>query len=191
MSKVLIIGGGAAGMMAGIAAGYNGNEVHIFEKNEKLGKKLFITGKGRCNITNASSIENHFANILKNEKFLYSAIYTFDNHATMDYFEQLGLKMKTERGNRVFPQSDHASDVIRVLTEELRRKKVCVCLNTKVREILSDGTKVTGLRWDCHDTHQKNQVSEYDAVVVACGGVSYPTSTILTNPDLKLINSLL
>lgn len=94
----------------------------------------------------------------------------------MDYFERLGLKMKTERGNRVFPQSDHASDVIRVLTEELRRKKVRVCLNTKVQEILSDGTKVTGLRWDCHDTHQKNQVSEYDAVVVACGGMSYPTT---------------
>ena len=176
MSKVAIIGGGAAGMLCGVYAARRGHQVHILEKNEKLGKKLFITGKGRCNLTNACDTEDLFAAVMKNEKFLYSAIYTFDNHATMDYFEQLGLKMKTERGNRVFPQSDHASDVIRVLTEELRRKKVCVCLNTKVREILSDGTKVTGLRWDCHDTHQKNQVSEYDAVVVACGGVSYPTT---------------
>lgn len=176
MSNVAVIGGGAAGMMAACTAAGNGHQVTLYEQNEKLGKKIYITGKGRCNLTNACDTEDLFAAVMKNEKFLYSAIYTFDNHATMDYFEQLGLKMKTERGNRVFPQSDHASDVIRVLTEELRRKKVCVCLNTKVREILSDGTKVTGLRWDCHDTHQKNQVSEYDAVVVACGGVSYPTT---------------
>ena len=176
MSNVAVIGGGAAGMMAACTAAGNGHQVTLYEQNEKLGKKIYITGKGRCNLTNACDTEDLFAAIRKNEKFLYSAIYTFDNHATMDYFERLGLKMKTERGNRVFPQSDHASDVIRVLTEELRRKKVRVCLNTKVQEILSDGTKVTGLRWDCHDTHQKNQVSEYDAVVVACGGMSYPTT---------------
>ena len=176
MSNVAVIGGGAAGMMAACTAAGNGHQVTLYEQNEKLGKKIYITGKGRCNLTNACDTEDLFAAVMKNEKFLYSAIYTFDNHAKRDYLEQLGLKMKTERGNRVFPQSDHASDVIRVLTEELRRKKVCVCLNTKVREILSDGTKVTGLRWDCHDTHQKNQVSEYDAVVVACGGVSYPTT---------------
>lgn len=113
---------------------------------------------------------------MKNAKFLYSAIYTFDNHALMDYFAGLGLKMKIERGNRVFPQSDHASDVIRVLTDELHRKKVRICLNTKVQEIVSDGTKVTGVRWDCHDTHQKNQIEAFDAVVAACGGVSYPTT---------------
>ena len=166
MSNVAVIGGGAAGMMAACTAAGNGHQVTLYEQNEKLGKKIYITGKGRCNLTNACDTEDLFAAIRKNEKFLYSAIYTFDNHATMDYFERLGLKMKTERGNRVFPQSDHASDVIRVLTEELRRKKVRVCLNTKVQEILSDGTKVTGLRWDCHDTHQKNQVSEYDAVEV-------------------------
>ena len=146
MSNVAVIGGGAAGMMAACTAAGNGHQVTLYEQNEKLGKKIYITGKGRCNLTNACDTEDLFAAIRKNEKFLYSAIYTFDNHATMDYFERLGLKMKTERGNRVFPQSDHASDVIRVLTEELRRKKVRVCLNTKVQEILSDGTKVTGLR---------------------------------------------
>ena len=176
MSKVLIVGGGAAGMFASIFAAKNGNEVHVFEKNEKLGKKLFITGKGRCNVTNACDVDELFQNMVSNEKFMYSSFYGFTNQDVMDFFENAGLRLKTERGNRVFPQSDHASDVIRVLTEELRRKKVRVCLNTKVQEILSDGTKVTGLRWDCHDTHQKNQVSEYDAVVVACGGMSYPTT---------------
>ncbi|MFR5702322.1 MAG: NAD(P)/FAD-dependent oxidoreductase [Eubacterium ramulus] len=166
-------------MAACTAKPETGISVTLYEQNEKLGKKIYITGKGRCNLTNACDTEDLFAAIMKNAKFLYSAIYTFDNHATDGLFcRTLGLKMKTERGNRVFPQSDHASDVIRVLTEELRRKKVRVCLNTKVQEIVSDGTKVTGvLRWDCHDTHQKNQVSRaFDAVVAACGGVSYPTT---------------
>lgn len=176
MSKVAVIGGGAGGMMAACIAAGNGHRVTLFEQNEKLGKKIYITGKGRCNLTNACDTEDLFAAIMKNAKFLYSAIYTFDNHALMDYFAGLGLKMKIERGNRVFPQSDHASDVIRVLTDELHRKKVRICLNTKVQEIVSDGTKVTGVRWDCHDTHQKNQIEAFDAVVAACGGVSYPTT---------------
>ena len=165
MSKVAVIGGGAGGMMAACIAAGNGHRVTLFEQNEKLGKKIYITGKGRCNLTNACDTEDLFAAIMKNAKFLYSAIYTFDNHALMDYFAGLGLKMKIERGNRVFPQSDHASDVIRVLTDELHRKKVRICLNTKVQEIVSDGTKVTGVRWDCHDTHQKNQIEAFDAVL--------------------------
>ena len=112
MSKVLIIGGGASGMMAGIAAVYNGNEVHIFEKNEKLGKKLFITGKGRCNITNASDIENHFSHILRNEKFLYRAYHTLNSEDVCTMIENTGVKTKIERGDRVFPLSDQSSDVI-------------------------------------------------------------------------------
>ena len=108
-------------MMAAIAAAGNGHEVHVFEKNEKLGKKLFITGKGRCNLTNACGLDTLFASVVSNPKFLYSAFYGFTNEQAMDFFENLGLKIKTERGNRVFPASDHSSDVIRVLEQEMKR----------------------------------------------------------------------
>ena len=118
MSKVLIVGGGAAGMFASIFAAKNGNEVHVFEKNEKLGKKLFITGKGRCNVTNACDVDELFQNMVSNEKFMYSSFYGFTNQDVMDFFENAGLRLKTERGNRVFPQSDHSSDVIRTLELE-------------------------------------------------------------------------
>ena len=110
MSKVLIVGGGAAGMFASIFAEKNGNEVHVFEKNEKLGKKLFITGKGRCNVTNACDVDELFQNMVSNEKFMYSSFYGFTNQDVMDFFENAGLRLKTERGNRVFPQSDHSND---------------------------------------------------------------------------------
>ena len=115
MSKVLIVGGGAAGMLASIFAAKEGHEVHVFEKNEKLGKKLFITGKGRCNLTNACDIEDLFSNMVSNEKFMYSSFYGFTNQDVMEFFENAGLVLKNERGNRVFPQSDHSSDVIRTL----------------------------------------------------------------------------
>ncbi|MGB4660292.1 MAG: FAD-dependent oxidoreductase, partial [Mobilitalea sp.] len=124
MSKVYIIGGGAAGMLAAIAAARNGHKVTIFEKNEKLGKKLFITGKGRCNLTNACDKDTFFGQIVSNPKFLYRAYHTFSNFDTMDFFEQLGLTIKTERGNRVFPESDKSSDVIAVLKRELERQSV-------------------------------------------------------------------
>ena len=112
MSKVLIIGGGAAGMMAAVAAGENGHEVWLYEKNDRLGRKLFITGKGRCNITNAGDMETLFASVMSNPKFLYSSFYTFTNDQVIDFFEELGVRTKIERGNRVFPLSDHSSDVI-------------------------------------------------------------------------------
>ena len=115
MSKVLIIGGGAAGMMAAVSAAQNGNNVELFEKNEKLGKKLFITGKGRCNITNAAELEDFFPAVTSNSKFLYSAFYTFTNEQVISFFEELGVKTKVERGGRVFPVSDHSSDVIQAL----------------------------------------------------------------------------
>ena len=121
MSKVLVIGGGAAGMFAAIFAAYNGNEVHIFEKNEKLGKKLFITGKGRCNITNASDMDTLFASVVTNPKFLYSSFYGYDNQNVIEFFERIGVRTKVERGNRVFPVSDHSSDVIGALTKELHQ----------------------------------------------------------------------
>ena len=132
MSKVLIVGGGAAGMFASIFAAKNGNEVHVFEKNEKLGKKLFITGKGRCNVTNACDVEELFQNMVSNEKFMYSSFYGFTNQDVMDFFENAGLRLKTERGNRVFPQSDHSSDVIRTLEQMEAKKKGMPALSQPV-----------------------------------------------------------
>ena len=115
MSKVIVVGGGPAGMFAAIAAAERGHEVVLLEKNEKLGKKLYITGKGRCNITNAGDMDTLFANVMTNPKFLYSAFYDYDNQRVIDFFEENGLATKVERGNRVFPVSDHSSDVIATL----------------------------------------------------------------------------
>lgn len=138
---IVVIGGGAAGMMAAIAAAGaecscdGKNRVFLIEKNEKLGKKLFITGKGRCNVTNACEVEDFFPNVMEHAKFLYSAVYGFDNHAVMDFFENAGCPLKVERGQRVFPQSDHSSDVIRALEHELKRLGVQVLLNTELKAI--------------------------------------------------------
>ena len=128
MSNVIVIGGGAAGMMAAVFAAGNGHHVRIYEKNDRLGRKLFITGKGRCNITNASEIEEFFPAVVSNPKFLYSAFYSFTNEQVIDFFEKLGVKTKVERGNRVFPISDHSSDVIGALQRELHRLGVQVFL---------------------------------------------------------------
>ena len=169
MSKVLVVGGGAAGMFAAIFAAYNGNEVHIFEKNEKLGKKLFITGKGRCNITNASDMDTLFQSVVTNSKFLYSSFYGYTNQDVIDFFERIGVRTKIERGNRVFPVSDHSSDVIGGLTRELHQLGVEIHLHTPVKKIvgkekfeyleLANGKRVEG-----------------DACIVATGGFSYQTT---------------
>ena len=111
MSQVIVAGGGAAGMMAAYASAASGHQVLLLEKNEKLGKKVYITGKGRCNVTNTADREQFFRNIVTNSKFLYSSIYQFDNQAMMSFLEEYGCPVKTERGGRVFPVSDHASDV--------------------------------------------------------------------------------
>ena len=129
MSRVLIVGAGAAGMYAAVWAARNGQEVCVFEKNEKAGKKLFITGKGRCNLTNACDEEDLFEAARSNPKFLYSSFYTHTNQDVIDFFEELGMKTKTERGGRVFPASDHSSDVIRTLEQEMKRLKVELRLN--------------------------------------------------------------
>lgn len=173
MNKVLIIGGGAAGMMAAIASAKNGSEVELFEKNEKLGRKLFITGKGRCNITNAAPIEEFFPAVMSNPKFLYSAFYSFTNEQVEDLFENLGVPVKTERGGRVFPVSDHSSDVIRALEKEMHRLGVRVFLRSEVKEILTEEgkpSKVTGLMLS-----SGKKVSG-DSVIVATGGISYPST---------------
>ena len=169
MSKVLVVGGGAAGMFAAIFAAYNGNQVHIFEKNEKLGKKLFITGKGRCNITNLCDMDTLFGAVVTNSKFLYSSFYGYTNQDVVDFFENIGVRTKTERGNRVFPMSDHSSDVIGGLTRELHRLGVEIHLHTEVKKVvgkeefeyleLENGRKVTG-----------------DACIIATGGLSYQTT---------------
>ena len=138
MNKVIVIGGGPAGMFAAIAAAESGHQVTLLEKNEKLGKKLYITGKGRCNITNAGDMDNLFSNVMTNSKFLYSAFYAYDNQRVIDFFEKNGLRTKVERGNRVFPVSDHSSDVIATLQKVLREKKVEVRLYTKVEELLTE-----------------------------------------------------
>lgn len=139
MSDIVVIGGGAAGMMAAVtAAGADAgkrNNIILIEKNEKLGKKVFITGKGRCNVTNACEVQEFFGNVMEHSKFLYSAVYGFDNQAVMRFFENAGCPLKIERGQRVFPVSDHSSDIIKALEQELKRLKVQVYLNTEVKNI--------------------------------------------------------
>ncbi|MEG0901778.1 MAG: NAD(P)/FAD-dependent oxidoreductase, partial [Clostridia bacterium] len=135
MSKVLIIGGGAAGLLAAISAAREGAAVTLLERNEKLGKKLYITGKGRCNVTNACEAEAFRRSVVKNPRFLYSALAAFPPSALMALLESLGCPVKVERGERVFPQSEKASDVSRVLERELRRLNVRVELNALVRTL--------------------------------------------------------
>ena len=176
MSKVVVIGGGAAGMMAAIAAAESGHTVTLLEKNEKLGKKLFITGKGRCNVTNAADMDGLFENVCTNRKFLYSAFYGFDNHAVMELLEQAGCPLKTERGDRVFPVSDHSSDVIAALQRSLKRLRVEILLNTAVAEILTkqceegERPQVTGV------VLQNQKQIPTDAVILCTGGLSYPST---------------
>lgn len=136
MSQVIVVGGGAAGMMAAYAAAASGHQVTLLEKNEKLGKKIYITGKGRCNVTNAAEKEQFFQNIISNSKFLYSSIHRFDNRAMMDFLEEHGCPVKTERGGRVFPVSDHASDVTGALQRALREMCVEVRLKTEAAGLL-------------------------------------------------------
>ena len=181
MSKVLIIGAGAAGMMAGIAAAYNGNQVEIFEKNDRVGKKIFITGKGRCNITNASDIENHFSNILKNEKFLYSAYNNFNSEDICNMLENTGVKTKIERGNRVFPQSDKSSDVIWALNKMLKDIGVKINLNTEINKIEKNNDKISVI-----DKKGKKHTGDY--CIVATGGMSYQ-STGSTGDGYKFAES--
>lgn len=169
MSKVIVIGGGAAGMMAAVQAAFNGHQVTLLEKNEKLGKKIYITGKGRCNVTNACDVEQLFKAVYSNPKFLYSAFYGFDNQQTMEFFEECGCKLKVERGDRVFPVSDHASDVIAALQRKLKELYVDIQLHTEVKELILDEA-VKGV------VLKNGKTLEADAVIVATGGLSYPTT---------------
>ncbi len=169
MSNVAVVGGGAAGMMAACAAAANGHAVTLFEHNEKLGKKLFITGKGRCNLTNDCGTEDFFGAVSRNSKFLYSAVYQFDSRSVMRFFEEHGLRLKIERGNRVFPVSDHSSDVIRTLENVLKQRKVKVILHADVTDLLVEEGCVRGLIYN-------GKEFPCDAVIMATGGKSYPST---------------
>lgn len=177
--KIAVIGGGAAGMMAAYAAADNGAQVTLYEKNEKLGKKIYITGKGRCNVTNDCERETFFEQVVSNPRFLYSAFSALDTKAAQELFEKGGCPLKVERGGRVFPVSDHASDVIRALERLMTKAGVKICLHTGVEEILTeqtrteDGkerTKIRGLRLS------DGRFAEADSVILATGGLSYPTT---------------
>ena len=167
-TDVIVIGGGPAGMLAAIIAARQGSSVILLERNDRLGKKLLITGKGRCNVTNDCDEQEALQNIPRNGRFLYSAMAAFPPRATMKFFEDLGCPLKTERGNRVFPVSDKAMSVLNCLQDELRRCHVTVRTG-RVREILAENGQVCGVRTDS-GTYTASKV------VLATGGVSYPTT---------------
>lgn len=167
MSHVIVVGGGAAGMFAAIAAAKNGHQVTLYEKNEKLGKKIFITGKGRCNITNAADMEELFDAVVTNSKFLYSSFYGYTNQNVIDFFEDAGVPVKIERGNLVFPISDHSSDVIRALEREMKKVGVKVCLNTEVKSVEAEKGKFNKV------VLKDTTTQTADACIVATGGLSY------------------
>ena len=167
MSKILIVGGGAAGMMAGVFLARADHEVHILEKNEKLGKKVYITGKGRCNVTNNCDTEELFKAVMSNPKFLYSAFYSFTPQDVMEFFEEAGVPLKTERGNRVFPVSDRSSDIIRGLERELKKAGVHIHLRTEVKTVSADPYEEPDV------DEKKAHHSRVTGVLVATGGLSY------------------
>lgn len=167
--KVCVIGGGASGMMCSAMIAKKGHEVNLFEKNEKLGKKIFITGKGRCNITNATTGQEFLKNIVHGQKFVMGAITRFDYNDTMNFFKALGVPLKIERGNRVFPESDKSSDIIKGMETALIQSGVKVYLNSNVEKIIFENGLASGIIVN-------GKKLNFDAVVVATGGVSYPAT---------------
>lgn len=183
MKKVIVIGAGPAGMMAAITAAKEGNEVILLESNEKVGKKLFITGKGRCNVTNSKDISEFFDFIPGNPHFLYSALYSYTNEDTINFFESQGIRLKSERGGRVFPSSDKSSDIIKGLVKELKNKRVDIRLNSKVTDIIYKNSLIDGVKVN------NNYILTADNYIIATGGVSYPL-TGSTGDGLKFSKKL-
>ncbi|WP_026524095.1 NAD(P)/FAD-dependent oxidoreductase [Butyrivibrio sp. MB2005] len=184
MKNVVVIGCGAAGMMAAIAAAEAGASVIIFEKNEKPGKKIYITGKGRCNVTNACDISEYFDKIPHGSKFLYSALYGYDNTRVMELLQNNGCKLKTERGDRVFPVSDHSSDIISTLVKILKKLKVEIRYQDEVTWIQTDSeNRVKAV------VSSDSGITEADAVIMCTGGLSYP-STGSTGTGHKIAREL-
>ena len=180
-NSVFVVGGGAAGMMAAITAAENGAQVTLLERNDRLGKKLYITGKGRCNVTNDCAPEDFFQNVPRNPRFLYSAVYAFPPREVMAWFEAHGCALKTERGNRVFPQSDKSASVIDALRAELRRLGVRV-LQERALDIVTQDGAVCGIETDggFHKTER---------VILATGGCSYP-QTGSTGDGYRMLEKL-
>ena len=169
MKRIVIIGGGAAGMIAAIAAADNGNEVFLIEKNEKLGTKIYITGKGRCNLTNYCDINEFMQNVVRNNKFIFASLNSLSPYDTYSFFENCGVKLKVERGNRVFPESDKASDVTKFLEKRIIEKNVKIRLNEVVKSLnISDG-KICSVVTDIDEIF-------CDSVVVCTGGISYSST---------------
>ena len=180
-NSIFVVGGGAAGMMAAITAAENGAQVTLLERNDRLGKKLYITGKSRCNVTNDCAPEDFFPNVPRNPRFLYSAIYAFSPREVMAWFEARGCALKTERGNRVFPQSDKSASVIDALRAELRRLGVRV-LQERALDIVTQDGAVCGIETDggFHKTER---------VILATGGCSYP-QTGSTGDGYRMLEKL-
>ncbi|MBF8984489.1 NAD(P)/FAD-dependent oxidoreductase [Lutibacter sp. B2] len=170
MDTIVVIGGGAAGMIAAATAAEKGRKTILIEKNEKLGKKIYITGKGRCNITNAQDLDDFMDNITTNKNFLYSALYTFTNQDIVDLMHKYGVETKIERGNRVFPVSDKSNDVIKALSKHLKENNVDIKLNTAVKKIIVQEDKVKGVL--LHD----GSIIDCSKVIIATGGISYPST---------------
>ena len=173
MKRVVVVGGGAAGMMAALCAANNKAETILIEKNEKLGKKVYITGKGRCNVTNDCDPDTFFNNVVSNPKFLYSAYYGYDSTSVMSLIQQNGCPLKTERGGRVFPVSDHSSDIIRCFSEMLKKAGVDVRLNTKVTDLIIKDNCCYGISIK---TNNKQEYIKADCVILATGGLSYEST---------------
>lgn len=197
MSNVAVVGGGAAGMLAAIRAAECGHKVTVYEKNEKLGKKVYITGKGRCNVTNACDAEEFFEHVTGNVKFFYSAFYGFDNKAVMELIENAGCPLKTERGNRVFPVSDHSSDVIKALRVRMEQLGCHIRYKTAIKELITKAYEEEIIETFFSEEEAKNSASKkknkyekqiigvitedgkrelYDNVILATGGISYPST---------------
>ncbi|SES92084.1 BaiN/RdsA family NAD(P)/FAD-dependent oxidoreductase [[Clostridium] polysaccharolyticum] len=168
MSKIIVVGGGPAGMLASIFAARNGHNVELYEKNDKLGKKLFITGKGRCNITNAADMETLFDNVVTNRKFLYSAFYNFTNADIIELLEGLGVRTKVERGDRVFPLSDKSNDVIRALQGEMNRLGVKMHFQKEVTEVVVEDGVYQGIK-----VKGEKKVIPSSCLIITTGGYSY------------------
>lgn len=187
MKRIVVVGGGAAGMMAAVSASREGAEVILLEKNEKLGKKVFITGKGRCNVTNACDTEDFFKNVISNPKFLFSCIYRFDATSVMHFLEENGCQLKTERGERVFPVSDHSSDIIRCLENVLKKQKVSIRKNCEVKSLLCENGVISGVMLS--DSSGNSETIRAQAVILATGGKSY-VSTGSDGQGMELASSM-
>lgn len=170
MKQIIIVGGGAAGMLAAIFAARGGAKVTLLERNEKLGKKVYITGKGRCNLTNTAQGEDFLRQVVRNPRFLYAAMSNFDSADMRTLMESLGVKLKVERGNRVFPESDHASDVTAGLRREMERLGVEIRYDSRVSGLIAEDGRIAGV------TLEDGQRCRADAVILATGGASYPST---------------